>query len=192
MAAVGTRGIPGYRYGPEEDRYRGGSSSRRTWLIWTAIALLVLAVLGGVAYALLGGSGGVAMPDVTGLPVSKARAQVTEAGLVPKVVLLASATERKGIVFITNLGPDDVVPAGTTVTLTVSSGPPKVKVPDVLHQSSASARNQLRNEGFKVKQVTDQKSKAAPNTVVAQSPSPETLANKGATVTVSVSPGRRH
>ena len=73
MAAGPTRAIPGYEYGPEQGDYtEGGGPRRRTWLWWVLGALLVLAVLGGVAYAFFGGSGGVAVPQVSGLPVKQA------------------------------------------------------------------------------------------------------------------------
>jgi eukaryotic-like serine/threonine-protein kinase len=191
MAAGPTRAIPGYEYGPEEEGYTegGGGKRRRTWLFWALGAVLVLAVLGGVAYAFFGGSGGVAVPQVTGLPQHQAVNQVKKAGLVPKVVDRSSASVKKGLVIGTSPANGNLVAKGTTVTLTVSSGLPKVKVPAVLHESSASARNQLQNAGFQVKEVTDQNSTAAPNTVVGQNPAAGTLVNQGATVTISVSPG---
>jgi eukaryotic-like serine/threonine-protein kinase len=193
MSGGPTRGIPGYEYGPEEDGYPedGGGSRRRTWLFWVLGALLVLAVLGGVAYAFFGGSGGVAVPQVTGLPVSQATAQVKHAGLVPKVDDRASASVKKGVVIGTSPANGNLVAKGTTVTLFVSSGPPKVKVPDVLHQGAATATNQLTSQGFKVKQVTDQNSTAPANTVIAQSPSAGTSVSQGSTVTLTVSPGGR-
>src|SRR5262245_58608844 len=100
MAAGPSRAIPGYEYGPEEGDYTdgGGGMRRRTWLWWALGALLVLAVLGGVAYAFFGGSGGVAVPQVSGLPVKQATEQVTKAGLVPKEVDQPSSTVQKGIV----------------------------------------------------------------------------------------------
>ena len=191
VAAGSTRAIPGYEYGPEEDGYTegGGGSRRRTWLLWAAGALLVLAVLGGVAYAFFGGSGGVAVPQVNGLSEKQATEQVQKAGLTPKVVDQSSATVAKGLVITTSPANGNLVAKGTTVTLFVSNGPPKVKVPNVLHQNEPDARNLLINEGFKVHEVTDQNSAAKPNTVVGQSPAPNTLVNKGATVTLSVSPG---
>ena len=191
VAAGPTRAIPGYEYGPEEDGYTegGGGSRRRTWLLWAAGALLVLAVLGGVAYAFFGGSGGVAVPQVNGLSEKQATEQVQKAGLTPKVVDQSSATVAKGLVITTSPANGNLVAKGTTVTLFVSNGPPKVKVPNVLHQNEPDARNLLINEGFKVHEVTDQNSAAKPNTVVGQSPAPNTLVNKGATVTLSVSPG---
>jgi beta-lactam-binding protein with PASTA domain/tRNA A-37 threonylcarbamoyl transferase component Bud32 len=191
MAAGPTRAIPGYEYGPEEEEYppSGGGFSRRTWLLWAIGALLVLAVLGGVAYAFFGGSGGVAVPQVTSLPVKEATQQVQKAGLVAKVAEQPSATVQKGLVIKTSPPDGSLVARGTTVTLTVSTGPPKVKVPDVVHQSEADARNTLVNRGFQVKEVTDQNSTAPPNTVVKQSPAAFTLVSHGSTVTITVSPG---
>jgi beta-lactam-binding protein with PASTA domain len=162
---------------------------RRTWLWWALGALLVLAVLGGVAYAFFGGSGGVAVPQVSGLPVAQATDQVTKAGLVPKEVDQPSSTVHKGIVISTDPANGSLVARGTTVTLKVSSGPPKVRVPDVVHQSDTNARNTLQNAGFQVNEQTDQNSTAPPNTVVRQNPQAGTLAAHGATVTIFVSPG---
>jgi serine/threonine-protein kinase len=191
MAAGPTRAIPGYEYGPEEGDYTegGGGMRRRTWLWWTLGALLVLAVLGGVAYAFFGGSGGVAVPQVSGLPVKQATDQVTKAGLTPKEVDRPNATVQKGIVISTDPANGSLVARGTTVTLFVSSGAPKVQVPDVVHQSETNAHNTLVNKGFQVKEVTDQNSTAPANTVVRQNPSGGTFASKGSQVTIFVSPG---
>jgi eukaryotic-like serine/threonine-protein kinase len=191
MAAGPTRAIPGYEYGPEEGDYTEGGDGmrRRTWLWWALGALLVLAVLGGVAYAFFGGSGGVAVPQVSGLPVKQATEQVTKAGLVPKEIDQPNANVQKGIVISTDPANGSLVAKGTTVTLKVSSGPPKVKVPDVVHQSDTNARNTLVNAGFQVHEQTDQNSTAPPNTVVRQNPQAGTLAAHGATVTIFVSPG---
>jgi len=191
MAAGPTRAIPGYEYGPEEGDYTdgGGGMRRRTWLWWALGALLVLAVLGGVAYAFFGGSGGVAVPQVSGLPAKQATAQVTNAGLVPKEIDRASATVQKGIVISTDPANGSLVARGTTVTLFVSSGAPKVEVPDVVHQSDTNARNTLQNAGFQVREQTAQNSTAPPNTVVRQDPTAGTKVSKGATVTIFVSAG---
>jgi eukaryotic-like serine/threonine-protein kinase len=190
MAAGATRAIPGYEYGQEEDEYTdgGGGRRRRTWLWWAAGVLLVLAVLGGVAYAFFGGSGGVAVPQVSGLQVKQAEAQVTKAGLMPKVQKESSSTVQKGIVIGTSPANGTLVARGTTVTLKVSSGPPKVKVPDVVHLPEPVAHNRLVSLGFQVKDVTDQNSTAKPNTVVRQDPDANTSVSKGSTVTLFISP----
>ena len=190
MAVGSTRAIPGYEYGQEEDEYAedGGGRRRRTWLWWAAGVLLVLAVLGGVAYAFFGGSGGVAVPQVNGLPVNQATQQVTKAGLVAKVVKEANPTVPKGTVISTSPANGSLVAKGTTVTLKVSNGPPQVTVPSVIHKPEPVARSTLEDKGFQVNEVTAQNSTAKPNTVVRQNPTGGTSVNKGATVTLFISP----
>jgi serine/threonine-protein kinase len=81
------------------------------------------------------------------------------------------------------------VDEGTVVTLNVSKGVKTVAVPDVLDQTEASARSELEAAGFEV-QVLSAPSDATPEGFVsAQSPDPGTDANKGATVTITVSTG---
>jgi serine/threonine-protein kinase len=182
-----TRGIPGYQYGPEEDRY-GGGGGRRTWIWWAAGALALLAVLGIVAFFIFGGGGGgTPIPLVKGLPVAEAQAQITRAGLKPKVVQQASTTVAKGIVIDTSPAGGNKVAAGSVVTLDVSSGPAKIKVPDVVGQSSTAAQNALQQ--FNVKQKVDTTSSRPPGTVVRQDPVAGTMALPGSTVTIFVSGG---
>jgi len=187
MAAGPTRAIPGYEYGPEEGDYtEGGGPRRRTWLWWVLGALLVLAVLGGVAYAFFGGNGGVAVPQVSGLPVKQATEEVSKAGLTPKEVDVPNATVAKGIVISTDPANGSLVAPGTTVKLMVSSGAPKVKVPDVVHQSDTNAHNTLANAGFQVREETDQNSTAPPNTVVRQNPQAGTTVPTSTTIILNV------
>ena len=114
------------------------------WL-WIAGAALVLAVVGGVAYAILGGgNSGNAVPTVNGLTVKQAEQEITKAGLKSTVVKQPSATVPKGIVINTSPQNGNIVAAGTLVKLIVSSGPKMVKVPDVKGQSQTSAENILR------------------------------------------------
>ena len=190
MAAGATRAIPGYEYGQEEDEYAedGGGPRRRTWLWWAAGVLLVLAVLGGVAYAFFGGNGGVAVPQVNGLPVKQATEQVTKAGLEAKVVKESNSAVPKGTVISTSPANGSLVAKGTTVTLKVSSGPPQIKVPSVVHQPEPVARSTLEAKGFRVETQTAQNSTAKPDTVVRQDPSAGSSVSKGATVTLFVSP----
>jgi eukaryotic-like serine/threonine-protein kinase len=184
-----TRGIPGYQYGPEEQGYRGGGGgNRRAWLIWAGVALLVLAVLGGVAYAVLGGgSGGTAVPLVKGLPVAEATAQIKHAGLVPKVVQQHSSTINKGIVISTSPADGIKVKAGTVVTVNVSSGPAKLKVPNVVGMQEANAQTALSQ--FNVVPKVDPASNQPKGQVVKQDPVGGTLRLPGSTVTIWVSGG---
>jgi tRNA A-37 threonylcarbamoyl transferase component Bud32 len=118
---------------------------------WVGIALLVIALgIGGAwALSLAGGSSGV--PDVRGMTVTEAKAAIEAAGL--KV----GNTDTK---------PDDTVPAGQvvstdpaigtptekgqTVDITVSGGPAPVKVPAVVGLSEEEAIAALQAQGFEV------------------------------------------
>jgi eukaryotic-like serine/threonine-protein kinase len=188
MTAGPTRAIPGYEYGQPEDYPPGGGRRRLTWLWWAAGALLVLAVIGGVAYAFLGsGSGGNAVPQVNGLPVAQAETQVRQAGLVPKVVTQSSSTISKGDVISTNPPNGNKVPAHTVVTLYVSGGPSKIAVPNVVGLSQTSAENKLSQ--FNVKTQTDSASTKPAGTVVRQNPAGGTQLLPGSTVVIYVSGG---
>ena len=73
------------------------------------------------------------------------------------------------------------------VTLNVSSGPGKVKVPPVVGESETTAQNQLQN--FHVVTKTDANSTKPEGTVVRQDPTGGTLELPGSTVTIWVSGG---
>jgi serine/threonine-protein kinase len=74
------------------------------------------------------------------------------------------------------------------VDLYVSTGLPKVKVPDVKGHSRDDAVGTLSALGLKVK-VRDVFSKETGNTVIAQFPLPDATVDKGSTVQINVSKG---
>src|SRR5215831_7389983 len=72
-AGMATGAMADYQYGGD-DGYPPEEKERR-WLpivLWIAGVLVVLGVVGGVAYAILGGGSGHAVPQVTGLPLAQA------------------------------------------------------------------------------------------------------------------------
>jgi eukaryotic-like serine/threonine-protein kinase len=192
MAGVPTGALPGYQYGRDDDGYPPEPPERR-WLpvvLWVAGVLLVLGVVGGVAYAILGGgSSGHAVPQVDGQTLSQAEKAITAAGLKYTVQKQASATTPKNIVISTSPANGNVVPAGSEVVIVVSSGPKLVAVPPVKHQSVTQAEATLRAAGFQVTEQTANNTTAPPNTVIKQDPPAGTKAKFGSTVTIFVSPG---
>jgi serine/threonine-protein kinase len=76
---------------------------------------------------------------------------------------------------------------GSQVTLTVSTGPAKVAVPDVTNQLVKDAINNLKAQGFKPKMAAPMD----PNnsTVVSTNPPAGTQAPKGSEVTITARPG---
>jgi serine/threonine-protein kinase len=192
MAGVPTGALPDYQYGRDDDGYPPEPPERR-WLpvvLWVAGVLLVLGVVAGVAYAILGGgSSGHAVPQVDGQPLSQAEKAITAAGLKYTVQKQASTTTPKNIVISTSPANGNVVPAGSQVVILVSSGPKMVTVPRVKHQPVAQAEATLKAAGFQVTEQTNSASTAPPNTVVGQDPPAGSKAKYGSTVTIFVSPG---
>lgn len=89
----------------------------------------------------------VTVPSVAGDSVGDARAALAGAGFtVAGTRQQASATVESGLVIGTD--PTGDVPGGSSVTLLVSSGPQKVKVPNVIGQTEDSARAALNAAGL--------------------------------------------
>jgi serine/threonine-protein kinase len=188
--AAPTHAIPGYQYGDEQGDFPPERSRRRrTILLWVLGLLVVLAAVAAAAYLVLGGATSKAVPSVIGQKLSAAQAAVRKAGLVPVVRYQSSASFHQGHVITTSPLPGTSEPAGSKVTLFVSSGPKQVPVPGVKNLSLTAATTKLQQAGFKVKPVTVQSPGTPPNTVVKQSPVAGATAAEGSTVTVYVTPG---
>jgi eukaryotic-like serine/threonine-protein kinase len=190
MAGVPTGALPDYQYGDQDDGYPPDHGRRRLamWL-WIIGALIVLGVVGGVAYAILGGGSGHSVPQVDGQPLPAAEQAITKAGLTFKVVETPSATVAKNIVIKTDPPNGNTVPAGSQVQLFVSSGPKKIVVPDVKGMTAGAATSLLKSKGFQVSQQTDSASAKPAGTVVKQSPGPGKTETAGTLVTIYVSGG---
>jgi eukaryotic-like serine/threonine-protein kinase len=190
MAAAGaTSAIPDYQYGPPDDGYPPqGGKRRRAALWWTAGVLVVLAVVAAVAYLILGGGGGKAVPPVNSMKLAAAERAIKQAGLNYKVEQQASTTVHKGLVINTNPPNGSVEPAGTVVTIFVSTGPKQATVPDVKGKPVTAATALLKSKGFQVSVQTDAQSSAPPDTVVKQNPAANKTVSYGSTVTIYVAP----
>jgi serine/threonine-protein kinase len=78
------------------------------------------------------------------------------------------------------------LPAGSGVTLYVSSGKPKVTIPDVTGQPEATARSNLTKQGFAVVSVTQSSNTATPGNVISENPPGGSPAAPGSTITITV------
>jgi serine/threonine-protein kinase len=189
--AMATGAMAGYQYGRDDDGYPPEPTERR-WLpivLWIAGILVVLGVVGGVLYAILGGgSSGHAVPQVNGQTLTQAEKAITAAGLKSTVQKQPSATVPKNIVISTSPPNGNVVPAGSQVILVVSTGPKMVSVPNVKHDPVSQAQSTLTTAGFQVNVQTDNNSTGTPGTVVKQDPTAGTKAKFGSTVTIFVPP----
>jgi beta-lactam-binding protein with PASTA domain/predicted Ser/Thr protein kinase len=133
------------------------------------------------------GPGSVNVPSVLGNTVGQAKQVLSQAGLKAGLIQhQSSGSVVTGEVIDTSPSAGQSVPAGSKVTLVVSSGPAKVTVPDVTGESQAQAKSDLHNQGFEVT-VTDQTSSTVqPGNVISQTPAGNTQAAPGTTVTIVV------
>ena len=125
-----------------------------------------------------------ALPNVVGEPVAQAVADLQAAGFTAQVdpSYAASAVQAGSVV---SQSPDgSSAAAGSTVTLTVSSGPPQVTVPDVGGDTEAQARAALTAAGFKVRAHSFLP--FGTSTVTSQNPSAGSQADQGSTVTITL------
>ena len=127
----------------------------------------------------------VQVPSVIGKSRDDAISTLINAGLKPSAFDVPS-NKAPGTVTGQEPQPGKVVNKGSKVRINVSSGPAEVDVPSVIGLSFADASSALQNEGFAVARK-DVESEEPKDTVVDQSPS--VRAQKGSTITLSVSKG---
>jgi eukaryotic-like serine/threonine-protein kinase len=126
----------------EEERRRWGRGR------WILIALLVAAVAALVAFALTRPEQ-IAVPNVIGQEEGTARQLLEDRGFDADTISRPSASPR-GTVTEQEPIPGEKVDEGSTVVLTISSGPASVTMPDVQGLSEADATKQLTALGLLV------------------------------------------
>jgi eukaryotic-like serine/threonine-protein kinase len=129
----------------------------------------------------------VAVPDVLDQSEASARAELEAAGFTVSVIEAASDTTPEGLVSAQNPDPGTEAAKGSTVTITVSTGPSTAEVPNVVGQQREAAVDDLQDAGFDVNvetvTVTDP---TQDNVVQDQDPGGGSEAQSGSTVTIFV------
>jgi len=128
----------------------------------------------------------VAVPNVVGQDQATAANTLGQAGFSTKVFSQASDTVPSGKVIKTDPGAGTELAKGSTVNVTVSSGPAKVNVPNVVGSTQAAATATLTAAGFTVTVNTQATTPANAGNVLSQSPGAGTAADKGSAVTITV------
>jgi len=134
----------------------------------------------------------VKVPDVLGFPVNEAIRALRSVGLGVSRRPKESSTYPPGRVIAFAPAAGKLVPAGATVTLTVSVR--GVTVPDVLGQSRSSAVATLRGRGLEARVVVakesdDKRARKNAGLVWKQAPAAGTQVRRDATATIWVNPG---
>jgi beta-lactam-binding protein with PASTA domain/predicted Ser/Thr protein kinase len=192
FAAVSPEGetdIPGDE-DEEYEEWEDEQRRRRRWR-WFVVAVLACGVAALVAYALTRPSH-VGIPDVIGQTSGQASQILDSKGFKVAIKAVPSGAPRDQVV------EQDPIPTdrgggkaeeGSTVTLSVSSGPAIVAVPSVAGLSEADATKRLENVGFTVTTM-EQFSKSVPKgQVIGTSPPTGTQLSTAQAVNLLVSRG---
>jgi serine/threonine-protein kinase len=185
---------PAYR-SPGYYDYEEPPRGRSVWPWLLALGLIIAGGVGGwFLYTKiqdqLASSKPVAVPDVMLLQKDLAKLKIEQAGLVPNIVRGTSDTVPPGQISDQDPQGGTKWNKGSTVTLTVSTGKPKVKVPNVVGQDVASALTALASAGLQP-HIARIYSSAQPDTVTAQQPHAGDSVVKGTNVRINVSRGAK-
>jgi serine/threonine-protein kinase len=128
----------------------------------------------------------VSIPRLVGSSAADAKGRLRSLGLHWNASTRSSDSTRS-TVLAQDPAPGAKVEKGETVSLTISSGPSEVSVPDVTGLDAANARGQLQDAGFDVSVVDRPTSDPDQDGVVVdQSPTGGSSAAEGSTVTITV------
>jgi serine/threonine-protein kinase len=175
--------------------YEEPPPGRSVWPWLLALGLIIAGGIGGwFLYTKiqdqLNSNKPVAVPDVLLLQQDLAKLKIEQAGLTAQVVRGASDTVPPGQVAKEDPPGGTKIGKGSTVTLTISTGKPKVKVPNVVGQDVASALTALAGVGLQP-HIVRIYSAEQPDTVTAQQPHAGDSVEKGTSVRINVSRGAK-
>ncbi len=153
--------------------------------------IAVLAILAGVAFAIIGGGSGNPVPDVTNKTVAEATTSLEDAGFkVGAVTRTYSETVEEGKVISQDPAAGLKRTSGTNVNLVVSQGAESVTVPNLANMTAEEAVSALQKVGLKaVAGTATYSSTVEKGKVVSQNPASGQTVNKGSTVEYCLSLG---
>jgi beta-lactam-binding protein with PASTA domain/predicted Ser/Thr protein kinase len=125
-----------------------GPRPRRSIWRWVVVALLVAGVAAGVAYALTRPSQA-EVPSVIGQDLKSASEVLKAHGFDVDTTLVTNAAPRDTVLEQDPTAGDQAA-EGSTITLSVSSGPGTVQIPDVQGLSVKDAKKKLEDAGLQV------------------------------------------
>ncbi|MGK9459985.1 Stk1 family PASTA domain-containing Ser/Thr kinase [Streptomyces sp. G6] len=180
----------GYGYDDRPDRRRQQprkSNASTIFLVLAGVLVLVGAILIGMQLFGNEGPGNdkVAVPAFVGQTKADAQQQATNADLELTFKQQPCEDQPKGNVCSQNPEQGTSVQKQSTVNLVVSTGAPKIEIPDVEGLTFSEAEAALKEKGFEVEKQAEE-STQTPDTVLSQDPEGGTSREKGSTVTLTV------
>ena len=158
---------------------------------WWKAAIVAALLLGGLAlYLLLGSKEQVVVPSVVGVPQAEAQLALKRAGFGSDAQTKPSLTVAAGTVIGSNPSGGEKAEKGSTVTITVSSGPGTARVPDLTGKPRSEAIKELEELGFEVREEQRSSSTITANRVIETRPAAGQELDRGTAVTLVLSNGK--
>ena len=172
----------------ERARRAGRVRSRRRAMVLGSLAAILLAFGGARSIAALTAPDRVDVPGLEGMSKSRAAATVAELGLELEVDghSTSHSVDRGGVLRQSPAG--GTLLEGSTVTVVLSSGPPKVVVPDLTGMNESQLRVRLQASGLTIGRTVNEFSLEPRGTVIGQTPDDGKL-RWGSTIDVTISRG---
>jgi serine/threonine-protein kinase len=187
--------VPAAAPGREVQRRRDRSGARpwpASWR-WAAAALGLLLVTAVAGWWFLAGPGSsTVVPTVVGRTFEQAESQLAAAHLGVKRVDAFDESVAKGSVISADPGAGAEVARNTTVTVTVSQGPERYAVPNLVGRTTAEAEERLKESRLALGSSSEAFDEKVPaGQIVSTTPKAGTQLKRGAAVNVVVSKGRQ-
>lgn len=162
----------------------------RRWLLSAVAALLVL--IGGTGVWYINSGQFTSVPAVLDMTQDKAVGELEKAGLRVTTAQAFSDTVERGHVISTDPEPGERIRNTGKVTVTVSRGPEKAEVPNVVGMTFDDAKRKIEAQGLTVGDVGRQFSDETPKgSVLATDPKPGEKRRPDSPVALVVSKGRQ-
>jgi eukaryotic-like serine/threonine-protein kinase len=159
----------------------------RRWWVWLLALLAIAAIALGIYLTLKPEQ--LVVPNVIGRDEATASQILQNRGFEVNIERVANADVERDEVAAQDPRPDTEAPEGSTVTITVSTGPGVEGVPDVQGLPRSDAEAQLQAAGFEPKVEEVFSADVKKGLVVDTSPPQGTLIERGSPVTLRVSRG---
>ena len=144
---------------------------------------------GGSSWPVPGAS--TTVPQVVSLSQAQAQQRLTRSHLSARVDQAFDERVKAGLVMTSDPGAGADVHRGSTVRLTVSKGPERYSVPDLVRSSRAEAQRQLTAQRLQVGQVTEAYDETVPaGQVISTDPEARTSVKRDTRVALVLSKGR--
>ena len=180
---------------PQSRQTEDEEPPRRRWLLWTLLAVAILAIAG--IFALMQANANkvqtpttVTVPTVANLTEAEARSKIVALGLQFDRQVEASAKVAAGNATRTDPVEGTAVPEKSSVKVFISTGPDSVKLGDLSGLTQDQARAQLKDLGLTVGNVTPVDDPAQPQgKVLSTDPPAGSPVPAGSAVNLSISSG---